>query len=135
MYDLSAASVIFIFTKISFMISYQNFTTATVEAINLLRGTKRSFEGNITSVCGVNLWKRRQRTIPKCCNSRTEPHGITNPRRQDSGLRSNFEHYWRTCFPFTCDTTFRKICQKWRQDLRYCLQFEQSSNKSDIQTI
>jgi len=47
-------------------------------AINLLRGKKRSLEGNITSVCGTNLWKRRQPTHTKCGNSRTESHSVTN---------------------------------------------------------
>jgi hypothetical protein len=57
LYGLSAASVIFILTKISSMTSYEIFMTVKVNVINLLRGVKQSFEGNIprTSVCGVNL--------------------------------------------------------------------------------
>jgi hypothetical protein len=78
LYDFSAAFVMFIFRKISFMTSYYIFTTGRVMAINLLEGKKRSLEGNITSVCGVNLWKRRQPTPTKRGNSRTEPHSVTN---------------------------------------------------------
>jgi len=39
------------------MTSYEIFTTVRFKAINLLRGTKQSFEGNITSVCGVQFLK------------------------------------------------------------------------------
>ena len=39
------------------MTSYEIFTTVRLKAINLLSGTKPSFEGNITTVCGVQPLK------------------------------------------------------------------------------